>query len=89
MNKRGDRKMKIEVCGPGCPRCHSLKETILETVEKLGLEDRVDVKDVTDITDIISRGILITPGLLIDGVKVSEGKVPNKEEIEKWIQERI
>jgi small redox-active disulfide protein 2 len=81
--------MEIEICGPGCPKCHSVLGNVQKVVKKLGLGDEVDVQYVTDIKDIISKGILITPGLLIDGIKVSEGKVPGEQEIEKWILKRI
>jgi len=30
----------------------------------------------------------MTPGVVIDGVKVSEGKIPKMEEIKGWIEER-
>ncbi|MFC2072564.1 hypothetical protein ACFLUU_07705 [Chloroflexota bacterium] len=30
----------------------------------------------------------ITPAVIIAGVKVYEGRIPNVEEIKKWIEER-
>lgn len=81
--------MKIEICGPGCPKCRSVNDSVQKAIKKLGLGDKAEVQKITDIKDIISKGIMITPGLLIDDIKVSEGKVPSETEIEKWIQERI
>jgi len=81
--------MKIEVCGPGCPKCHSVLGSVKKVVKDLELEGEVDVQEVTDIKEIISKGVIITPGLVIDGVKVSEGKVPDDKEIEQWVKERI
>lgn len=37
---------------------------------------------------ISSRGVLITPGIVIDGVKVCEGRIPTVEEVKKWIEQR-
>jgi small redox-active disulfide protein 2 len=81
--------VKIEICGPGCPKCHSVLGSVKKIVKELELEGEVDVQEVTDIREIISKGVMITPGLVIDGVKVSEGKVPGEEEIEQWVKERI
>ena len=81
--------MKIEVCGPGCPKCHSVLGSVKKIVKELELEGKVDVQEVTDIKEIISKGVMITPGLIIDGVKISEGKVPGEEEIKQWVKERI
>ena len=81
--------MKLEICGPGCPKCHSVLGSVKKIVKDLELDGEVNVQEVTGIKEIISRGVLITPGLIIDGVKVSEGKVPGEEEIEQWVKERI
>lgn len=35
-----------------------------------------------------ARGIVMTPGVIIDGVKVSEGKIPSPQEVRKWIEDR-
>jgi len=46
-----------------------------------------EIVKVTDINKIIDYGVMVTPALVIDGdVKVT-GKIPNKEEIKRWIKE--
>jgi hypothetical protein len=30
----------------------------------------------------------MTPAVLIDGVKVCEGRIPNTQEVKKWIEEK-
>lgn len=80
--------MKIEICGPGCPRCHATMENVQKVVKELGLEQEAEVAEVKDIMAISTKGVLLTPGIIIDGAKVSEGRIPSPEEIRKWIKER-
>jgi hypothetical protein len=57
-------------------------------VKELGLEQEVELAEVKDIMAISNKGVLLTPGIIIDGTKVSEGRIPSTEEIKKWIKER-
>ena len=78
--------MKIEILGTGCPKCKKLHELSEETVKELGVS--AEIIKVTDINKIIDYGVMVTPALVIDGdVKVA-GKIPEKEEITKWIKEK-
>ena len=82
--------MIIEVCGPGCPRCHATKDNVGKALDELGLKEGEDVA-VTLIKDLklmAARGVIITPAVIIDGVKVSEGKIPSPEEVRRWIEEK-
>ncbi len=80
--------MKIEICGPGCAKCHATMKNVQKVVQELGLEQEAEVAEVKDIMTISSKGVFLTPGVVIDGVKVSEGRIPRPEEIKKWIKER-
>lgn len=80
--------MKIEVCGPGCAKCHATTENVRKVMKDLELEQTVDLAEVKDIMAISRKGVLLTPAVIIDGVKVSEGRIPNSEEIKRWIEER-
>ena len=82
--------MIIEVCGPGCARCHAVKDNIRKVLKELDLKEGDDVAlvEIKDPKTMSARGVFITPGVVIDGVKVSEGKVPRAEEIKGWIEER-
>ncbi|MFC1462632.1 thioredoxin family protein [Verrucomicrobiota bacterium] len=76
--------MKIQVLGTGCPKCSQLAENANAAAQELGVE--YELEKVTDINDIMAFGIMMTPGLAVDGeVKVS-GKVPSVEEIKQWLQ---
>ena len=79
--------MMIEVCGPGCPRCHATKDNVLKAIKELGLKegDEAMVVEIKDIKQISARGVIMTPAVVIDGVKVCEGRIPSPEEVRKWI----
>jgi small redox-active disulfide protein 2 len=76
--------MEIKVLGPGCPKCKKTEEVVREAVAESGVE--ATVVKVTDMLDIARHGVFGTPAVVIDGKVKSVGKVPNKEEIKKWIQ---
>lgn len=68
--------MEIKVLGPGCANCTKLENMAREIVQEMALD--AVVSKVTDIKEIAKAGVLMTPGLVIDGeVKIS-GKVPSK-----------
>ena len=71
--------MKIEVLGSGCAKCKRLHKNVEKAVKKAGIE--AEVVKIEDITEIMERGVMMTPGLVIDGNIVSRGKVPSTEDI--------
>ncbi len=66
--------MIIEVLGTGCTKCKLLAERAEEAARGLGL-DYALVK-VTEYPDIVARGVMTTPGLVVDGVVKAQGHVP-------------
>ena len=77
--------MKIKILGTGCPKCKKLSELVEEAVSELGV--LVEIIKVTDINKIIDYGVMVTPALVIDGDVMVAGKIPEKEEIKRWIGE--
>jgi small redox-active disulfide protein 2 len=63
----------IQVLGPGCVRCERLAKNAARAAADLGLECRVD--KITDLDTITGFGILMTPGLVVDGEVRSTGAV--------------
>ena len=76
--------MKIEVLGMGCAKCAKLEENARAAVAALGIE--ATIEHVKDMDRILDYGVLITPGLVVDGKVVASGKVPSSEDIQKLIQ---
>lgn len=75
--------MKIEVCGPGCPRCKETIRRVEETLKELGTE--ADVKHVHDISKMTEYGVVMTPAIVIDGEIQVMGRIPEKSEIMGYI----
>lgn len=73
----------VQVLGPGCPKCKKLAEHAQEAAQQLGIEALVE--KVTDINQITAFGVIMTPGLVIDGEVKVVGKVPSVEEIKKLL----
>ncbi|EFQ22539.1 redox-active disulfide protein 2 [Aminomonas paucivorans DSM 12260] len=76
--------MKIEVLGMGCAKCTKLEENARAAVAALGIE--ATIEHVKDMDRILDYGVMITPGLVVDGKVVASGKVPSSEDIQKLIQ---
>jgi len=77
--------VKIQVLGTGCPKCRKTYEHVEEAIRELGT--CADLEKVEDLKSIMNFGIMVTPGVAIDGeVKVS-GKVPSVKELKKLIVE--
>jgi small redox-active disulfide protein 2 len=74
---------KLEVLGTGCAKCEKLAELTEQAARELGLE--YDLVKVTDIMDITARGVIMTPGLVVDGEVKVTGKLPSLEEIKGMI----
>jgi small redox-active disulfide protein 2 len=67
---------KIQVLGPGCPKC-------LAAVDQLDGDFKIE--KVTDINEIMKFGVMITPALAVDGEVKAVGKVPSADEIGKML----
>ena len=75
--------MKIEILGPGCPRCRATEENVRQALAELNHE--AEVVHITDAREFAARGVFLTPGLIIDGELKSSGRVPETREIESWL----
>lgn len=73
--------MKIEVLGMGCCSCAKLYETVQEVASELSLE--AEATKVEDMKVVLSKGVMTTPALVVDGVVKVAGRVPSREEIKK------
>jgi small redox-active disulfide protein 2 len=74
---------KIEVLGPGCPKCSKLAEETQIVAGEIGLECHIE--KVTDMQKITGYGVMMTPALVVDGVVKSVGKVPSRDEIKEML----
>jgi small redox-active disulfide protein 2 len=75
--------MRIEVLGTGCTKCKVTLANAQKAVAELGMQ--AEVVKVEDLMEIASRGVMMTPALVIDGQVKVVGKIPTVGEIKKWL----
>jgi len=75
--------MKIEILGPGCPRCVNLEANAKQAVADLDID--ATIEKITDMSKIMSYGVMSTPGIVIDGKVVGFGKLFSVEEIKDML----
>ncbi len=75
--------MNVKILGIGCARCNDLEQRVRDTLAELGIA--AEVEHVKDIKVIASMGVLMTPGLMVDGKVVSQGKIPSRDELKRWL----
>jgi len=74
----------VKILGSGCPNCIRLENLCKEVVAEKKLE--ATIEKVTDLNEIGQYGVMITPGLVINGKVVSQGKIPVKHTLEHWLE---
>jgi small redox-active disulfide protein 2 len=77
--------MKIEILGMGCARCKTLEGQVHQALKELNVEARVE--KVADLDKISAFGVLMTPGLVINGKVRSSGTLPSMATLKEWIGE--
>ena len=73
----------IEVLGPGCQKCQYTEKVVREIVDGAGID--AEIRHITEYPEIAARGVLSTPGLVIDGVVVIAGRVPTRDQVARWL----
>ena len=75
---------KIAILGTGCPKCKQLAANAEQAATELGIE--FELEKVTDINDIMKFGVMMTPGIAVDGEVKASGKVVATDQIKPWLQ---
>jgi small redox-active disulfide protein 2 len=79
--------VKIQILGTGCPKCKKLTQHAEEAVAQMGLDCQVE--KVTAMDQILSFGIMMTPGLALDGEVLSSGKVLSVDKIKEILDAKV
>ncbi len=74
---------KIIIRGPGCPRCETLAKLTQQAADQVGIE--YELEKLTDIKQFLNYGLMMTPGLVVDGKLRVQGKVPSIDEIKAML----
>ena len=75
---------KIQILGPGCPKCKTLAENAEAAAKALGIE--YTIEKVTGINEIMAFGVMLTPALVVDGEVKVVGKAPEAEAIQDMLK---
>jgi small redox-active disulfide protein 2 len=73
----------VKVLGSGCPSCKRL-EAIVRTIAQRKTYP-IEIQKVTEFMDIMHYRILATPGLVINEVVKSAGRIPSDADISAWL----
>ena len=74
---------RIEILGPGCPKCNKMAENAEEAARGLGIE--YELVKISDLGVMMGYGIMATPAIVVDGEVKSSGKLLGPEEIRKHL----
>jgi small redox-active disulfide protein 2 len=74
---------KLQVLGPGCPKCVELTKRTEAAAQAMGGD--YEVEKVSDLSKIMAFGVFTTPALVVDGEVKVVGQVPSIDEIKKII----
>jgi small redox-active disulfide protein 2 len=73
--------MKIQIAGPGCPRCEVTERNVFNACAALNLA--ADISYVRDVKQFAALGVVLTPAVLVDGKVVVSGRVPTVAELKQ------
>ncbi len=76
--------MKIIVLGTGCAKCKNLEAATKQAVAEMGVEANVSKEE--DIVKIMQYGVMTTPGLVINGKVVSQGRLLTNSQLKEIIE---
>jgi small redox-active disulfide protein 2 len=73
----------VKVLGTGCRNCQVTYRLIEEVARARGVG--IELEKVEKIDEIMRLGVLITPGVIVDGRIVHSGGVPDRKKVESWL----
>ena len=79
--------MHIKIVGPGCKNCTTLYEITKSVVETLSAD--IVVEHVNEISQMIALVVNKSPGVIINGKIVSQGKRLKEKEVIQLIQKYL
>ncbi|NWF90986.1 MAG: TM0996/MTH895 family glutaredoxin-like protein [Ignavibacteriaceae bacterium] len=77
--------LDIKVLGTGCANCIKLENLVKEVVSEKNIS--ANIEKVTNRDKFMDYGVMITPGLVVNGKVLSSGKIPTKSTLEHWLKE--
>ncbi len=76
--------MKIQIVGPGCPRCNDTEKNVFDACAELNLA--ADIEHVRDAREFAALGVWTTPAVVLGGKVVVSGRVPTVAELKRLLR---
>jgi small redox-active disulfide protein 2 len=76
-------KIDIKILGPGCPKCKTTYNNVLEALKQTGIE--ATVTKIEDIEEMMKYNVLTTPVLMINDVAKIKGRIADVKEIKELL----
>lgn len=77
--------LDIKVLGPGCANCIKLENLVKEVVTENNIS--ANIEKITDKEKFMDFGVMLTPGLVVNGKVLAMGKIPTKHTLAHWLQD--
>ena len=77
--------MKIQVVGPGCPRCFTTERNVINACAQLNLP--AEITHVSDVREFIKLGVRLTPAVVVNGKVIVAGRVPTVDELKRLLSQ--
>jgi small redox-active disulfide protein 2 len=74
---------RIEILGPGCPKCKQMAENADEAAKALGID--YELVKITDLGVMMGYRVMATPAIVVDGEVKSSGKLLTPDEIRQYL----
>ena len=84
MNPIVQSQIKVQVLGVGCSKCRALEEKIRALAAAHQLS--IDIDKITDLREIMKYEVVMTPGLVINGVLKSYGTIRKDKQLLDWMK---
>ncbi|HMB16248.1 MAG TPA: thioredoxin family protein [Pelovirga sp.] len=75
---------KIQILGSGCKKCNELTANAEKAAQTAGVEFQIE--KITQLNDIMAFGVMTTPGLVIDGKVISQGKLLSADQVAEHLK---
>ena len=76
--------MDVKILGTGCPKCNALEAKVCSIAQEN--EIPIQIEKIKDLNQIMAYGVVMTPGLVVNGEVKSTVKIPGDEDILNWLK---
>lgn len=66
---------------------NNLTKEFHSLIEEKGLHNIAEVEQNVETLEFLKHGVILAPGIIVDGEKKSAGRIPHRDEIRKWLEE--